>query len=120
LVIGSKSIHINYYFYKLIGVRIPAVGWKPKPGKKPFLPINTHDDSLVEKPMWKKPFIKSRCIVPASGFYEWSGKKGNKTPHYIYPVNEKLIGFAGIFSDLAPEDKQSTRSTRLSQPSRTR
>lgn len=86
------------------------MGWKPKPGKRPFLPINTRDDSLLEKPMWKKPFIESRCIVPASGFYEWSGKKGNKTPHYIYPVKEKFIGFAGIFSGLAPEDKQSTRS----------
>jgi len=48
--------------------------------------------------------------VPARGFYEWSGKKGSKTPHYIYPVKEKFIGFAGIYSDLAPEDKQSTRS----------
>ncbi|MDZ7717850.1 MAG: SOS response-associated peptidase [Balneolaceae bacterium] len=86
------------------------MGWKPKPGKKPFLPINTRDDSLLEKPMWKKPFIKSRCIVPASGFYEWAGKKGNKTPHYIYPTKEKFMGFAGIFSDLAPEDKASNKS----------
>ncbi|MFO7847185.1 MAG: SOS response-associated peptidase [Balneolaceae bacterium] len=86
------------------------MGWKPKPGKKPFLPINTRNDSIVEKPMWKKPFLTSRCIIPASGFYEWSGKKGNKTPHYIFPVNEKFIGFAGIFSELAPVDITSTRS----------
>ena len=86
------------------------MGWEPKPGKKPFLPINTRDDSLLKKPMWKKPFFKSRCIVPASGYYEWTGKKGNKTPHYIYPTKESFLGFAGIFSDLAPEDKQSSKS----------
>lgn len=86
------------------------MGWKPKPGSKPFLPINTRDDSLLEKPMWKKPFLNARCIVPASGFYEWAGKKGNKTPHYIYPKNEPFIGFAGIYSDLAPEDKSANKS----------
>jgi len=46
------------------------IGWKPKPGTKPFYPINTRDDSLTTKPMWKKAFTDSRCIVPASGFYE--------------------------------------------------
>jgi len=60
--------------------------------------------------MWKKPFLNARCIVPASGFYEWTGKKGNKIPHYIYPTMDKFMGFAGIFSDLAPEDKNSKRS----------
>lgn len=86
------------------------MGWKPKPGKKPFLPINTRDDSVVKKPLWKKAFTSNRCIVPASGFYEWAGKKGNKTPHYIFPTKEKFMGFAGIFSDLAPEDKTSNKS----------
>lgn len=86
------------------------MGWKPKPGKKPFLPINTRDDSVVKKPMWKKAFTSSRCIVPASGFYEWAGKKGNKAPHYIFPTKEKFMGFAGIFSDLAPEEKASNKS----------
>ena len=54
------------------------MGWKPKPGTKPFLPINTRDDSVTEKPMWKKAFSERRCIVPASGFYEWTGKKAAK------------------------------------------
>jgi len=86
------------------------MGWKPKPGKKPFLPINTRDDSITKKPMWKKAFTERRCIIPANGFYEWTGKKGNKTPHYIYPKNQSFLGFAGIYSDLAPEDKSAKRS----------
>ena len=60
--------------------------------------------------MWEKAFTDRRCIVPASGFYEWAGKKGSKTPHYIYPVSQSLIGFAGIYSDLTPDDKASQRS----------
>ncbi len=86
------------------------MGWKPKPGTKPFLPINTRDDSIIEKPMWTKAFTHKRCIVPASGFYEWSGKKGNKTPHYMYPSTQTLFGFAGIYSNLAPEESTVGRS----------
>lgn len=86
------------------------MGWKPKSGAKPFLPINTRDDSVASKPMWKGAVTKNRCIVPANGFYEWSGKKGNKTPYYIYLSNEKYMGFAGIFSDLAPEESGAKKS----------
>lgn len=86
------------------------MGWKPKPGTKPFLPINTRDDSMIEKPMWSKAFTQRRCIVPANGFYEWVGKKGNKTPHYIYPSTDTFFGFAGIFSDLAPDESDTKKS----------
>ncbi|MAL18509.1 MAG: hypothetical protein CL670_12495 [Balneola sp.] len=79
------------------------MGWKPKKGDKPFTPINTRDDKIMSSRMWKSPFLNRRCIVPANGFYEWTGSKGNKTPHYIYPKEGKFMGFAGIYSDIAPE-----------------
>ncbi|MFV1883353.1 MAG: SOS response-associated peptidase [Balneola sp.] len=78
------------------------MGWKPKEGQKPFSPINTRDDSLVSKPMWNRAFNSNRCIVPMNGFYEWTGSKGNKTPHYIYPKEGKFLAAAGIFSKLSP------------------
>ncbi|MAO64846.1 MAG: hypothetical protein CL666_07575 [Balneola sp.] len=82
------------------------MGWKPEEGDRPFLPINTRDDKVTKSRMWKGPFQHKRCIVPANGFYEWTGSKGNKTPHFIYPTQGKLIGFAGIYNDLASEDKE--------------
>src|SRR5690554_2545091 len=51
------------------------MGWKPKPGAKGFFPINTRGDSITGKPMWNKAFLTHRCIVPANGFYEWTGSK---------------------------------------------
>jgi putative SOS response-associated peptidase YedK len=92
------------------------MGWEPKPGTKPFLPINTRDDSVAKKPMWKKAFMQKRCIVPASGFYEWAGKKGSKTPHFIYPTKEPLFGFAGIYSDLSPEENLKSYSIITTSP----
>lgn len=86
------------------------MGWQPKPGDSPFLPINTRDDSVAKKPMWTKAFAERRCIIPANGFYEWTGTKGNKTPYYIYPKGEPLFGFAGLYSDLAPDNRPARRS----------
>lgn len=86
------------------------MGWKPKPGDRPFTPINTRDDKILKSRMWKSPFLNNRCIVPANGFYEWTGKKGNKTPHFIYPKKGGLMGFAGIYSTLAPEGSPSVMS----------
>jgi len=84
--------------------------WKPKPGSRPFLPINARDVEVADNKVWKDSFFKQRCIIPADGFYEWSGKKGSRIPHFIYPTTEKLFGFAGIYSELAPEDKQASGS----------
>ena len=78
------------------------MGWKPKAGQKPFLPINTRDDSLLKKPMWKGAFLKRRCIIPMNGFYEWQGPKGKKTPHYIYSKEGSLLAAAGIYSEFSP------------------
>ena len=40
-----------------------------------------------------------RCIVPASGFYEWqdTGKKGGKQPYYIHAENNDYLPFAGLY-----------------------
>ena len=38
-----------------------------------------------------------RCIVPASGFYEWQTRGGRKQPYYFYPRTEPLFGFAALW-----------------------
>lgn len=60
--------------------------------------INARAETLDSKKSYKPYFEKQRCLVPASGFYEWKGKKGDKTPHYIYPTHEPLFAFAGLYS----------------------
>ncbi|CAG8689016.1 17294_t:CDS:2, partial [Dentiscutata heterogama] len=63
--------------------------------------INCRDDSLFEisgKPMFKSLKNKSRCIVVAQGFYEWSREhKKKKTPYLIKRKDEKLLLFAGLY-----------------------
>jgi putative SOS response-associated peptidase YedK len=38
-----------------------------------------------------------RCIVPASGFYEWQARGGRKQPFYFYPKRDALFGFAALW-----------------------
>jgi putative SOS response-associated peptidase YedK len=38
---------------------------------KSFATTNARPETILEKPIWKTPFLHSRCLVPLDGFYEW-------------------------------------------------
>lgn len=69
-----------------------------KEEKTSYSMINARAESLATKKSFKPSFESQRCIVPASGFYEWKGEKGDKTPYYIYPTHESLFAFAGLYN----------------------
>lgn len=61
--------------------------------------INARAESLLEKPSFKRPFQRRRCLVPTDGFYEWKkneGKEG-KIPYRITMKNRELFAFAGLW-----------------------
>lgn len=60
--------------------------------------INARAETVNRKRSFKPYFENQRCLVPASGFYEWTGSKGNKIPFYIYPTHEPMFAFAGLYN----------------------
>jgi putative SOS response-associated peptidase YedK len=46
--------------------------------------------------MFASAFRGFRCLVPASGFYEWKAVAGRKQPYYVLPRENPLFGLAGI------------------------
>ena len=62
-----------------------------------FKPINAKAETIAEKPFFKSSFKNKRCLIPANGFYEWKGKKGQKQPYYIKFEDDRLFSFAGIW-----------------------
>ena len=60
--------------------------------------INARAESVDTKKSFKRSFERYRCLIPASGFYEWKGEKGNKTPYYIHPTHEPMFAFAGLYN----------------------
>ena len=47
--------------------------------------------------MWSLRLKTRRCVVPASGFYEWTGAKGSKTPRYFSVPSGKPLAFAALW-----------------------
>jgi len=45
--------------------------WHKDPKHLGVSAINAQAESLMEKPMWRRPLQKRRCLVPADAFYEW-------------------------------------------------
>ena len=59
--------------------------------------INARLDSLLTKPSFRADFANHRCIIPCSGFYEWSD---TKEPYYFYHPRHKYLSLAGIYNEL--------------------
>jgi putative SOS response-associated peptidase YedK len=59
--------------------------------------INARIETIATKPSFREAFKKRRCLIPADGFYEWSGSKGNKQPFFITLPDEKPFAFAGLW-----------------------
>src|SRR4051794_33063154 len=61
--------------------------------------INARAEGLAEKPAFRNAFKRRRCLIPASGFYEWMKSPGGKTkqPMYIRMKSGKPFAFAGLW-----------------------
>ena len=73
-------------------------GWTKDPNVA-AKPINARAETLEEKPTFRTAFRRKRCIVPASGFYEWKAEGKAKQPFYIHPTEGDLFAFAGLLED---------------------
>lgn len=59
--------------------------------------INARAETVVEKPSFRAAFKKHRCLVPASGYFEWKGEDGAKQPYFIHDPDGYFLMFAGLW-----------------------
>ena len=84
--------------------------WKRKDGGRSPEPINARADTLAERPMFR-PLLKGRrCIVPATGFYEWRVTDHGKQPVVLQPTDQELFGFAGLWDETTTDGGEAIRS----------
>lgn len=75
--------------------------------------INARAETIATKPAYRDAFRSRRCIVPASGFYEWRRHAdGRKTPMAVHPAEREPIAFAGLWETWrGPDGRKVTTCT---------
>ncbi len=65
---------------------------------KKNLVINARGETVDSKPLFKRPFLERRCLIPAEGFFEWKKADGRSEKHLISMEDNSLFSMAGIYS----------------------
>jgi len=74
-----------------------------KDGKIGSRMINARVEGLAEKPAFRAAFERRRCLVPASGFYEWKKTPAGRIPHWIHAADGAPLTFAGLWEFWRPD-----------------
>ena len=61
--------------------------------------INARLETVAEKPSFRSAWKTRRCLVPASGYYEWRPEAGVKQPYWIHDAEQPMIVFGGIWEN---------------------
>ena len=60
-------------------------------------PINARAETVARSPYFRSAFANRRCLIPASGWFEWQRTDSGKVPYCIHPADDDLLCYAGIY-----------------------
>jgi len=66
----------------------PAIGYRM---------INARAETIADKPAFRRPLQRQRCLIPADGFFEWQRLGARKVPHWITLTSGEVFAFAGLW-----------------------
>lgn len=100
-----------------IGMRWGLVpNWSKEPTPK-FATFNARSETVMEKPTFRTAWKKSQtCLIPALGYYEWKGEKGNKQPYFIRTKNSEPLVMAGLWDYWRSDQLEFYSCTIITQP----
>ena len=82
--------------------------WYKTPTDGPLI-INARHETVARKPAFREAIRQRRCILPASGFYEWSaGPNGSRLPWYITRSDGAPLAFGALYSHWGDIDTVAT------------
>jgi len=83
--------------------------WAKDP-KIAYSTINAKAETVAEKPAFRSAFRKRRCLIPATGFYEWQQEGKQKQPMYIRLRDHRPFAFAGLWEHWEPKEGEPIES----------
>ncbi len=66
--------------------------------------INARAETVASKASFRAPFRYRRCLIPASGFFEWKQTSEGKKPFYFSRIENPLLGLAGVWDEVTDGD----------------
>lgn len=90
--------------------------WVKDPRDFPLI-VNARAETMKEKPSFRNALKNRRCVIPASGYYEWLRNDGAKIPHYITNKDDSPMLFAGLYSTwMGPDGEEIDTATIITVP----
>jgi putative SOS response-associated peptidase YedK len=71
--------------------------WWKKPLKQVPATFNARAETVASTPMFRDAFKRHRCVVPASGYYEWIKRLDGKQPYFISAADDGVLSLAGLW-----------------------
>jgi putative SOS response-associated peptidase YedK len=94
-----------------VSARWGLIPYFSKDAKAGFKCINARAESVATSPAFRGALkLGRRCLVPASGFYEWETRPDGKQPFYFTSPERSLLGFAGLWDEWKKSDGTSLLS----------
>ena len=90
-------LRMEYEDRELLPARWGLVNHWAKDRNQGYKQINARAETAHTRPAFRDAFKKRRCIVPADGFFEWSGPKGERQPMWFHRPDGGLLLFAGLY-----------------------
>jgi putative SOS response-associated peptidase YedK len=82
---------------KLVQLRFGYAPPRAREGKPRREMINARAETVASKPAFRESFLKRRCRVLSTGYYEWKKEREGKIPWFIHLESNRLFAFAGIY-----------------------
>ena len=94
---GHWIMRMEYEDRELLRARWGLINHWAKDPKAGYRQINARAETLDKRPAFRDAFKKRRCAVPADGFFEWAGPKGQRQPIWFHRPDGGILLFAGLY-----------------------
>jgi len=78
--------------------------------KQAFKNINARAETVQKLRSFREAFAQRRCVVPADGFFEWTGPKEDRKPLWFHRRDGDVILFAGLYESWRPTPSEKERT----------
>jgi putative SOS response-associated peptidase YedK len=80
-------------------IETPAWGFIPSWAKAlpKVRPCNARSETLATSGLFRAALTRHRCLIPADGFYEWTGEKKARQPYFVHMKDDSLFAFGGLY-----------------------